>query len=107
MPEDPVVAQLVGAHTQQLDKQLDTPAGPTAVPLDGRFGMVRTRECNLGNLVADIALVALNVDPALPVDCTLINSGTLRSDMVHGAGLLRKKVRSPPDPCAFLPGLLM
>eukprot|EP00892_Ulva_mutabilis_P009954 jgi/Ulvmu1/7330/UM035_0119.1 len=91
VPEDPSIAQLVAEHSQELDKQLDAPAGPTAVPLDGRFVMVRTREVNLGNLVADIALTALNVDPRLPVDCTLINSGTLRSDTVHAAGQLSKK----------------
>lgn len=92
VPEDPEIAAMVETHTHELSKQLDAPAGPVAVPLEGRFVMVRTRECNLGNLVADIALAALNVNPELPVDCVLVNSGTLRSDTIHAAGMLLKKV---------------
>lgn len=92
VPEDPEIAAMVETHTRELSKQLDAPAGPVAVPLEGRFVVVRTRECNLGNLVADIALAALNVNPQQPVDCVIVNSGTLRSDTVHAAGMLLKKV---------------
>ena len=48
--------------------------------LDGRFSSVRTMETNLGNLVTDIMVAALNAD------CALLNSGTLRSDTQHPEG---------------------
>ena len=48
--------------------------------LDGRFSSVRTSETNLGNLVTDIMVAALNAD------CALLNSGTLRSDTQHPPG---------------------
>jgi len=48
--------------------------------LDGRFSSVRTVETNLGNLVTDIMVAALNAD------CALLNSGTLRSDTQHPEG---------------------
>ena len=48
--------------------------------LDGRFSSVRTAETNLGNLVTDIMVAALNAD------CALLNSGTLRSDTQHPEG---------------------
>ena len=48
--------------------------------LDGRFSSVRTAETNLGNLVTDIMVAALNAD------CALLNSGTLRSDTLHPEG---------------------
>jgi len=53
------------------------------VPLDGRFTTVRTKESNLGNLVTDAMRDATGADVAL------LNSGTLRSDVVHGPGTLR------------------
>lgn len=99
VPEHPETAELVNVHAAELSKQLDAPAGPVAVPLEGRFVMVRTRECNLGNLVADVALAALNVNPEFPVDCVLVNSGTLRSDSVHEAGVLLKKVGFSLEEC--------
>ena len=48
--------------------------------LEGRFSVIRTQECNLGNFVCDIMVAATNADLAI------LNSGTLRSDCIHGAG---------------------
>lgn len=97
IPEDPDVVALVEAYAQDLNRQLDMPAGPTATQLEGRFKMVRSRETNLGNLVADIALATLNVNPESAVDCVLLNGGTLRSDTIHPAGTLLKKVCLTPS----------
>ena len=54
--------------------------GELSTVMDGRFSSVRTRETNLGNLVTDIMVAALNAD------CALLNSGTLRSDTEHPEG---------------------
>ena len=54
--------------------------------LEGRFKHVRTKETNLGNLVADIMRQAMKADIAL------LNSGTLRSDSVHDQGIFKMKV---------------
>lgn len=54
--------------------------------LEGRFKFVRTRETNLGNLVTDIMRRSMKADVAL------LNSGTLRSDCVHEAGVFKMKV---------------
>jgi hypothetical protein len=55
-----------------MGERLDEQIGHTQVDLDGRFTSVRTRETNLGNLVADVFRKAANADVAL------LNSGTLR-----------------------------
>ena len=51
---------------------------PTTVPLDGRGTVVRRRESNLGNFVADL------MRRAVKADCALLNSGSIRSDTVRG-----------------------
>ena len=54
--------------------------GEFEVDLDGRFSSVRTMETNLGNFICDIMVAATNAD------FSLLNSGTIRSDMIHPAG---------------------
>ena len=61
--------------------------GEIDVSLEGRFRHVRTKETNLGNLVADIMKRKMRTDVAL------LNSGTLRSDVVHEPGPFKMKVR--------------
>jgi 5'-nucleotidase, C-terminal domain len=53
--------------------------------------VVRTMECNLGNLVADVMRHNLDFVLDRPLDCTLVNGGTLRSDMVHNNRMLKKR----------------
>jgi len=60
--------------------------GEIDVSLEGRFRHVRTKETNLGNLVTDIMRRKMRTDVAL------LNSGTLRSDVVHDPGPFRMKV---------------
>ena len=61
--------------------------GTLNADLDGRFSSTRTAESNLGNLMTDIMMGALNAD------CALINAGTLRSNTKHPKGEFRLKVR--------------
>jgi 2',3'-cyclic-nucleotide 2'-phosphodiesterase (5'-nucleotidase family) len=60
--------------------------GESAVDLDGRFATVRTQESNLGNFVADVFREASRADVAL------LNSGSLRSDIIHPAGPVTARV---------------
>lgn len=53
--------------------------------------VVRTMECNLGNLVVDIMRHSLDAVAERPLDCTILNGGTMRSDMVHQNGMLTKR----------------
>ena len=56
--------------------------------LEGRFSVIRTQECNLGNFICDIMVAATNADLAI------LNSGTLRSDCIHPAGTpVAKKIQ--------------
>lgn len=80
-PEDPECAAAVSEFTAALEARMGDVIGPrTAADLDGRFATVRSRESNLGDLVADVFRRVLRADAAL------LNSGTFRSDSVHPAG---------------------
>lgn len=61
--------------------------------LNGCSGLqvVRTMECNLGNMVADIMRHSLDFVLGRPLDCTFVNGGTLRSDRVHSTRMLTKR----------------
>jgi len=67
-------------YTGVVEGKMSEVLGELHCTLDGRFSSVRTTETNLGNLVTDIMVAALNAD------CALLNSGTLRSDTLHPAG---------------------
>ena len=56
--------------------------------LDGRFSSVRTAETNLGNLLSDIMLAALQAD------CAILNAGTVRSNVKHPKGEFKLRVSS-------------
>jgi len=64
-----------------MSTKLEDILGEFHVDLDGRFETVRTQESNLGNFVTDIMLASCNGD------CALVNSGTLRSELVFQDGL--------------------
>lgn len=81
-PEDPECALAVSEFTAALEARMGDPLGFTAHDLDARFATVRSRESNLGDLVADVFRRSLRADAAL------LNSGTFRSDAVHPRGEL-------------------
>lgn len=94
VPEEPGVAAIVKRYADKMGAAMDVRLGHTLVPLDGRFDRVRLFETNLGNLVCDLLRLATGAD------CVLINSGTLRSDVLHPAGELTVR-----DLTAMLPML--
>ena len=85
IPEDKGTVQLVDKLTSSLRHKLEKPVGYTAVPLDGRFTTVRTKESNLGNFVCDLMRHYYNAD------CALMAAGTVRGDQIYPPGVLLLK----------------
>ncbi|XP_054165032.1 trifunctional nucleotide phosphoesterase protein YfkN-like [Oppia nitens] len=87
-------------YSDIIEGKMDSVLGHISCDLDGRFASIRTKETNLGNLVADIMLASTHSDLAI------LNSGTLRSDQIHSKGpfLLRDLVTIMPmmDPLIVL-----
>jgi 5'-nucleotidase / UDP-sugar diphosphatase len=85
---DPAVQAIVDRYQSVLAAELATPIATTSVELDSRRGSVRTRETELGNLVADALKASVGADVAL------LNGGGLRGNKVYPAGtvLTRKDI---------------
>ena len=77
---DPNLERDLESFSEVVEGKMSEELGELGTELDGRFASLRTKETNLGNLVTDIMVAALNAD------CALLNSGTLRSDTVHPEG---------------------
>lgn len=76
--EDPAVAAIVTRYAAQLGERMREPVGTAGVDLDGAKDAVRTRETNLGSLVADVMREAAGADVAL------VNGGTIRAGIPAG-----------------------
>jgi len=81
-PEDPDIKAMTESYTAQMAEEMKKVVAHSSVELDGRFESIRRSETNLGNLVCDC------IRAAMSADCVVLNSGTLRSDVVHPAGPL-------------------
>jgi len=77
---DAELVSLLEKYKDKMDAEMCKELGEFEVDLDGRFSSIRTMETNLGTFICDIMVAATNADFAL------LNSGTLRSDMIHPAG---------------------
>ena len=84
VPANPAVAALVQEHVRRLDEQTAQVLGQAAVDLEGESGQVRTRETNLGNLLADLARRRAGTDIAL------VNAGVIRSSIPAGPVTLKR-----------------
>lgn len=78
--DDPEVTKVFAEYEAQLHKELDMPAGATAVELDALQVHNTQQETNLGDFVADAFRHALEADVAI------FNGGALRSNQVYPAG---------------------
>jgi 2',3'-cyclic-nucleotide 2'-phosphodiesterase (5'-nucleotidase family) len=87
---DPDVAAVVAKFERELDRELDTPIGTTAVELDSSNATVRTREAAIGNLIADAMRWSAQTDVALT------NGGAIRAGRMYppGATITRRDVLS-------------
>ncbi|MGE3150802.1 MAG: bifunctional UDP-sugar hydrolase/5'-nucleotidase [Pseudorhodoplanes sp.] len=77
---DPEVAAKVAALEAELSREMDVALGTTAIELDSRNAVVRSREAAIGNLVADAMRIATKTDAAV------VNGGSIRSGKVYAPG---------------------
>ena len=87
---DPGIEAVVAEYLARLSEELDIEIGTTAVELDSRRRVVRSRETGIANLIADAMRAATGADVAL------INGGGIRADKVYPPGtvLTRRDLRS-------------
>ena len=87
---DPELQAAVDAYLGGLEQELDVEIGSTAVELDSRRSVVRSRESGIANLIADAMRAATGADVALT------NGGGIRADKVYppGTTLLRRDIQS-------------
>jgi 5'-nucleotidase len=85
VPPDPAVEQLVRAYAGRIDRELDTVVGRTTVPLEALTTRIRTRESNLGDLVADA------LRERLASDVAVINGGAIRGNRTVPPGPLTRR----------------
>lgn len=85
LPDDSGIHHILAELQMRIADRVDEPLFHSAVPLDGRTSVVRTRETNLGNILADAVRAYYNTDIAL------INSGSLRCDRIIDAGVISVK----------------
>jgi 2',3'-cyclic-nucleotide 2'-phosphodiesterase/3'-nucleotidase len=71
---DPWVGLIVSTYRSRLDERLGVAVGQTTVPLDARESVLRRRESNVGNYVAD----AIRDD--VDADVAIMNGGGIRGD---------------------------
>ena len=83
LPDDPATATVARDYEDRLGKALEVEVGRTRVPLDAVAESVRSRESNLGNLLAD----AMKEDTK--AELTILNAGSIRSNRVFPPGLLK------------------
>ncbi len=76
--EDPDIQKIVTYYAQKVDSLLNRTIGQAAVDLDGRTEHVRSRETNLGDLVADVMREKSGAQAAI------INGGGLRTSINQG-----------------------
>lgn len=75
---DQAVAALVARYQKRVEKVLGEPVGHAGVLLEGESDQVRSRETNLGNLVADVMRAQTKAEVAL------INGGSIRKSIPPG-----------------------
>ena len=81
IPPDSVVLAYVQQVWKSYDRELNTPIGYSKVPLDARKSAVRTRESNLGDLIAD-SWISWFED----ADVALVSGGSIRGDRIFPPG---------------------
>lgn len=78
MQPDDEITKLISQVEEDNEKITSVKVGKTAVRLDGEREHVRTRESNMGNLVADAIIKASGADIAI------VNGGDIRSSLEPG-----------------------
>lgn len=81
---DPEMAMLVEAYARKLDEKTNTVVGEVELVLEGESKEIRTRETNLGNLLADLARQHAQTEIAL------VNAGMVRNSIPAGPVTLKR-----------------
>ena len=76
--EDPDIKSLITTYEEKLKIEMEVVIGETLVDLDGERANVRTRETNLGNLIADMMRELANSEIAIT------NGGGIRASIKKG-----------------------
>lgn len=79
------VREVMESYLSELDERLDVAVGESTVPLDTRREVVRSRESNVGNFVADAMREVTDADLAL------MNGGGIRTDTLYEPGQITKR----------------
>ena len=90
--DNPAATSVIAEYEKKLGAALGQTIGQTSVELDARSVANRTRETNLGNLVADAFRQAVGADVAL------LNGGSIRANTTLTPGPITKR-----DAIAILP----
>ncbi|MFD2369898.1 bifunctional metallophosphatase/5'-nucleotidase [Brevibacillus sp. GCM10020057] len=86
---DPEVDKLVKDVVAKIDSVMNVVIAKSEVPLDGDRTLVRSRETNVGNLIADIMLERTQSIKGHEADVALANGGGIRTQL--NAGDITKK----------------
>jgi 2',3'-cyclic-nucleotide 2'-phosphodiesterase (5'-nucleotidase family) len=87
---DQSVSQLIEHYVRRLHEETGRVIGHSAADLDGERETIRTRETNLGNLLADLARRETGAEVAL------INAGAVRSSLASGPVTYRRLMEVLP-----------
>ncbi len=90
LAEQPKVAGLVKDYTQRLDAAASHVLGQALVDLIGESQVVRTRETNFGNFLADL------VRSRVGAEIALLNSGLIRGTIPAGPVTLKRIMQALP-----------
>lgn len=81
---DPSVQSVIDQIDQQVQSELKVVLGHTSYHLDGEKNTARTQETNLGDFCCDSLLWDAEQSLGTPVDCCIVNGGSLRSSIEEG-----------------------
>jgi 5'-nucleotidase len=87
---DPAVAAVIQEYAKKLDAQTGKIIGRALVTLDGEATHIRSRETNLGNLLADLLRGHFGTEIAL------LNSGQIRDSIPAGPVEIKRLLRVLP-----------
>ncbi|WP_421616907.1 bifunctional metallophosphatase/5'-nucleotidase [Brevibacillus sp. TJ4] len=81
---DPEIEKMVQEIEKNIDSVMDVVIAKSEVALDGDRTLVRTRETNVGNLIADIMLERTQSIAGYEADVALANGGGIRAQLPAG-----------------------
>ncbi len=90
VPPDQQVFALIEEYSRKLEADSSKAVGRSLVALDGESSLVRSRETNLGNVLADILRTRFGADVGL------VNGGQIRDSIPSGPVTFQQVIRALP-----------